>query len=78
MNIKAGNGINDDTQYIQGLLDSGRRHIYLPEPERFYLISKPLKIPSDTALVLDRFTGNQACAKQQLYNAGKFGHSKRE
>lgn len=56
MNIKAGNGINDDTEYIQGLLDSGKSCVYLPEPEKFYLISKPLRIPSETALVLDRFT----------------------
>ena len=56
MNKQVGNGINDDTQYIQGLLNSGRRCVHLPEPECFYLISKPLLIPSDTSLVLDRYT----------------------
>lgn len=55
-NSKVGNGVHDDTEYIQSLLDSGKRCVHLPEPSVKYIISKPLKIHSNTSLVLDRFT----------------------
>ena len=35
-----GDGIHDDTLAIQELLDSGRRIIFLPSPEKHYTISK--------------------------------------
>lgn len=54
MNI--GNGINDDTNYLQGLLDSGKKNVYFPQPDVCYIISRPLLISSNTSLVLDRFT----------------------
>jgi hypothetical protein len=48
-----GNGIVDDTQAIQALLDSGAKTVYLPEPEVCYLISKALVIHSGQTLKLD-------------------------
>ncbi|MBQ4087100.1 MAG: hypothetical protein IJC78_02495 [Clostridia bacterium] len=51
-----GNGTYDDTNYLQELLDSGKRHVYFPQPEVCYTISRPLLIHSNTSLVLDRFT----------------------
>ena len=55
-NILVGNGIYDDTNAIQALLDSGVSSVHLPAPEKFYLISKPLRLSSNTALILDRYT----------------------
>ena len=49
-----GDGIHDDTAAIQRLLDT-KREILLPEPEKYYLISRPLEIGSYTRLVLPRF-----------------------
>jgi len=50
-----GNGFNDDTAYLQELLDK-RGKVYFPEAEKYYQISKTLKIHSDTQLCIDRFT----------------------
>lgn len=50
-----GDGIHDDTAAIQELIDSGVCEVSLPAPERFYLISKPLELPSHFRLVLPRF-----------------------
>ena len=50
-NILVGNGIYDDTDAIQALLDSGVSSVHLPAPEKFYLISKPLRHASSTALI---------------------------
>ena len=55
MHILYGDGIHDDTAAIQELIDSGRCEVSLPVPEKFYLISKPLELPSDFRLVLPRF-----------------------
>ncbi|MGI6716398.1 MAG: hypothetical protein ACOX3X_04285 [Eubacteriales bacterium] len=44
-----GDGIHDDTQAIQELIDSSKV-VELPVPENFYLISKPLKVHSDFVL----------------------------
>ena len=55
-NILVGNGIYDDTDAIQALLDSRMSSVHLPAPEKFYLISKPLRLSSNTALILDRYT----------------------
>ena len=55
MYILYGDGIHDDTAAIQELIDSGRCEVSLPVPEKFYLISKPLELPSDFRLVLPRF-----------------------
>ena len=49
-----GDGIHDDTAAIQELIDNSRE-VVLPEPEKFYLISKPLELHSDFRLVLPRF-----------------------
>ena len=51
-----GDGVNDDTDGIQALLDMRSTLVYLPPPPRHYLISKPLLIHSHQTLQLDRFT----------------------
>ena len=53
--ILHGDGINDDTDAIQELIDSGVCEIALPVPKNFYLISRPLTIPSNFKLKLPRF-----------------------
>ena len=50
-----GDGIHDDTDAIQELIDSGVCEVSLPAPEQFYLISRPLVLPSNFRLVLPRF-----------------------
>lgn len=50
-----GDGIHDDTSAIQERIDSGICELQLPAPEKFYLISKPLELPSDFRLVLPRY-----------------------
>lgn len=50
-----GDGIHDDTAAIQELIDSGVCEVSLPAPQKFYLISKPLELPSNFRLVLPRF-----------------------
>lgn len=52
-NVK-GDGVHDDTDGIQTLLDSKKRTIYLPVPPMFYKITKTLKIHSGQTLILDR------------------------
>ena len=54
-NILYGDGINDDTAAIQEMIDSGTSEVSLPAPKKFYLISKPLELPSNFRLVLPRF-----------------------
>jgi hypothetical protein len=51
-----GDGIHDDTDALQAILDSGMGVIHIPPPEKAYLISRCLKIHSNTSLALDRFT----------------------
>lgn len=51
-----GDGIHDDYPAIQQLLDSGASLVYLPVPQKNYVISKTLKIHSNQELRLDRFT----------------------
>ncbi len=51
-----GDGIHDDQPAIQEMLDSGKSHIYLPEPEKCYVIGKTLLIHSNQELQLDRYT----------------------
>jgi hypothetical protein len=48
-----GDGVADDTQAIQALLDSKAKTVYLPAPKVCYLISKALRIYSDQTLRLD-------------------------
>jgi hypothetical protein len=55
-NNLAGDGTRDDSSAIQALLDSGSPIVTLPAPPKNYLISRCLKIHSNTAFVLDRFT----------------------
>lgn len=55
MHILYGDGIHDDTLAIQELIDSGKCEVSLPAPEKCYLISKPLELPSNFRLVLPRF-----------------------
>lgn len=50
-----GDGIHDDTDAIQELIDSGVCQVDLPVPKKNYLISKPLVIPSNFKLKLPRY-----------------------
>lgn len=50
-----GDGIHDDTEAIQSLLDEKKRVVRLPLPDVCYMISKPLRIHSYQKLELDRF-----------------------
>ena len=50
-----GDGIHDDTNAIQEMIDSGSCEIMLPVPKAYYLISRPLTIPSNFRLRLPRF-----------------------
>lgn len=55
MAILYGDGIHDDYEAIQELLDSGSCQISLPAPKKFYSISKTLKIHSNQQLLLPRY-----------------------
>ena len=50
-----GDGIHDDTAAIQERIDSGTCELSLPAPQKHYLISKPLVIPSNFKLKLPRY-----------------------
>ena len=50
-----GDGIHDDTDAIQELIDSGVCEVELPAPKKHYLISRPLIIPSCFKLKLPRY-----------------------
>lgn len=50
-----GDGIHDDTDAIQELIDSGSCEVSLPVPEKYYLISKPIIIRSNFKLKLPRY-----------------------
>lgn len=51
-----GDGVQDDTQAIQALLDTRTSNVYLPPPKRHYVLSKTLRIHSNQSLALDRYT----------------------
>ncbi len=53
--ILYGDGIHDDYPALQEMINSGKRELSLPEPEKCYLISKTLELPSNFRLVLPRF-----------------------
>lgn len=50
-----GDGVHDDTDALQELIDAGKHELILPEPEVCYLISRPLELPSDFKLSLPRY-----------------------
>lgn len=50
-----GDGIHDDTDAIQELIDSGVCEVSLPAPKNYYLISRTLVIPSNFKLKLPRY-----------------------
>lgn len=54
--ILYGDGIHDDTEAIQSMLDSRTIQVSLPVPKKNYTISRPLKIYSNQEFVLDRYT----------------------
>jgi len=54
-NILYGDGINDDTLALQEMIDSALGGLELPMPEKCYMISKPLIIPSNFKLRLPRY-----------------------
>ena len=51
-----GDGIHSDAPAIQEMLDSRAGLVYLPVPEKEYLIDVPLKIYSNQVLKLDLYT----------------------
>lgn len=51
-----GDGVADDTAAIQARIDSGVSCVYLPPPQKEYLISRTLMLGSGQELKLDRFT----------------------
>lgn len=51
-----GDGIHDDTDGIQAILDQRTSTVYLAPPPKCYLISRTLKLHSRQTLRLDRFT----------------------
>lgn len=55
MNKLYGDGIHDDTFAIQEMIDNSYAHLCLPMPQKYYLISKPLELPSNFKLELPRF-----------------------
>ena len=55
MAILYGDGIHDDYEAIQELLDSRNPQIVLPVPAKNYLISKTLKIYSNQQFILPRY-----------------------
>jgi len=64
MNYKLyGDGIHDDTQAIQELIDTTKGILTLPQPENCYLISKPLELPGNFKFVLPRFAEVKLMAK---------------
>ena len=50
-----GDGIHDDHPAIQERIDSGVCEVVLPVPKVKYVISQPLRLPSDFRLVLPRY-----------------------
>lgn len=55
MAILYGDGIHDDFQAIQEMIDSGVCEVALPAPKVKYMISQTLTIPSNFRLVLPRY-----------------------
>ena len=51
-----GDGVHDDTEAIQSMLDSRSTQVKLPIPTKYYVISRPLVIYSNQELLLDRYT----------------------
>ena len=50
-----GDGIHDDYPAIQEMIDSGGCEVALPVPQKNYLISQTLVLPSNFKLILPRF-----------------------
>ena len=48
-------GVRDNTDELQSLIDSAHGALTLPPPEKFYLISRPLRLPSCFSLTLPRY-----------------------
>lgn len=61
-----GDGIHDDTDAIQEMLDSGRSLIELPVPDKNYLVSRTLRLHSDQELVLSRWTEVRMAPKSNV------------
>ncbi len=53
--ILYGDGFHDDTAAIQCLIDTAKGYLMLPAPEKYYLISKPLELPSNFSFNLPRY-----------------------
>lgn len=78
-----GDGIHDDTDAIQELIDSGVCEVSLPAPEKNYLISRPLVIPSFFKLRLPRYAeirlaDGANCLMLKSKTKESFGYRQRE
>ena len=62
-----GDGIHDDTDAIQELIDSAGCELRLPAPKNHYLISKTLTVPSRFKLSLPRFAEIRLAAASNCY-----------
>ena len=75
-----GDGIHDDQPAIQEMIDSGLCEVSLPAPQKHYLITKPLVIPSCFKLKMPRYAeikladGANGCQKERRHKveAGGF------
>lgn len=62
-----GDGIHDDTEAIQALLNNGVGYVKLPPAKVHYRISRPLMLHSNQELALDRFTVIRLAPQSNCY-----------
>ena len=62
-----GDGVADDTAAIQALIDTGASCVYLPPPQKEYVISRTLLLGSGQELRLDRFTRVRLAPKSNCF-----------
>ena len=75
-----GDGVHDDTDAIQALLDLGGAEVALPPPQSAYLISRTLKIHSGQTLRMApttciRLAEDSNCAMLENDSFSHFGHN---
>ena len=65
--VLRGDGVTDDTDAIQTMLDARTSCVYLPPPENFYLISRALELESGQTLRLDPGTRVKLAPKSDCH-----------
>lgn len=78
--ILYGDGVHDDTAAIQERIDTAGCELILPPPEKFYLISSTLVLPSNFTLRLPRFAEIRLAKDsncQMLKNRMRYAPAKR-